>query len=103
MYTLEFLPVAKQDLQNIIHYIAHELKNPSAAHNLKSEFSRTLNFIKAFPYSYERYVPLDVLSHDYRKAVVMNYVVFYWIDEPKKIITVARVIYGRRKYTNLLN
>lgn len=27
MYKLEFLPIAKEDIDNIIYYISHNLKN----------------------------------------------------------------------------
>ena len=30
--------------------------------------------------------------------IVKNYLIFYWVDEENKTVTVARVIYSRRDY-----
>jgi plasmid stabilization system protein ParE len=38
----------------------------------------------------------------YRHVSVKNYIVFYLIDEKKKIVTVARVIHGRMNYAKYL-
>ena len=35
--------------------------------------------------------------------IVKNYIMFYYVDEPKKLITIARVIYAHRNYNALLD
>ena len=77
MYKIEYLPSALDDLKEIIGYIAHTLQNQKAAENL-------------------------LLIHEYRKLLVKNYFIFYWVDEKEKTITIARVIYARRNIGNLL-
>lgn len=42
------------------------------------------------------------LNHKYRKTVVENYLIFYWVDEPGKTVTVARGIYGKRDYGRMI-
>ncbi|WP_366944681.1 hypothetical protein [uncultured Fibrobacter sp.] len=42
------------------------------------------------------------LKHDFRKMVVQNYSVFYWVDENSKTITVARILYNRRNIISLI-
>lgn len=34
--------------------------------------------------------------HEYRRVYIGDYAMFYWIDEPNRRVTVARVIYARR-------
>ena len=41
MYKIEFLPIAKKDIDDIIYYISNNLKNRTAAINLSKEYSLT--------------------------------------------------------------
>lgn len=47
-YKLEILPVAKKDIDDIIHYISNTLKNKTSAANLSINFIKSLNNITAF-------------------------------------------------------
>lgn len=102
MYTIEYLPVAKEDLLEIVAYIGKELKNHDAVYELMDELTDVSERLESFPYEYQAYTPLKMLKHEYRRAPIKNYVMFYWIDEVQKKVTIARVLYGRRNYVNLL-
>ena len=39
---------------------------------------------------------------EYRKMFVKNHLVFYWVNEEKHLVTIARVIYGGRNIDNIL-
>lgn len=101
-YQIVLLPVARQDLMEQATYISQTLCNPSAAERLANQIERSLERISLFPYSNPVYHPLKPLAHEYRNAVVENYLVFYWVDEERKLVTVARVIYSRRDLQKLL-
>ena len=96
MYTLEYLPAARQDMIEIVRYISRGLKNPSAADRLAAELIEAGDSILPFPYAYPVYQPIRPLGHEYRKLTVENYFMLYWVDEEKKTGTVARVLYGKR-------
>lgn len=102
MYNLEYLPVARQDMINIVRYISRELNNPIAANQLAVQLIEAGDSISTFPYAYPAYIPIRPLKHEYRKMSVQNYSIFYWVDEARKLVTVARVIYAKREYVNLL-
>lgn len=102
MYKLEYLPVARQDLVEIVRYISQELKNPDAAERLAVKLTDAAAGVLSFPYACPAYIPIRPLKHEYRKLVVQNYLLFYWIDDVKRIVTVARVIYARRDYGQML-
>ena len=55
-----------------------------------------------FPYATPAYPAIRPLKHEYRKILVQNYLMFYWVDEEKKLVTVARVVYAKRDYGRLL-
>ena len=96
MYKVEFLPSALRDMTQIVQYIAGHLQNRSAAFSLAEAFTDAAQRIAQFPYMYAVYVPLRPLKTEYRKCVVRHYLMFYTVDETKKTVTIARVLYGKR-------
>ena len=102
MYKVEFLPIALNDMVEIVSYIGQTLQNPIAADNLSNEFLKAAERLEKFPYSNAVYVPLRSLKHEYRKLIVKNYLMFYWVDEDKKVVTVSRVVYAKRDYGKIL-
>lgn len=102
MYKLEYLPVARQDLVEIVSYISHQLCNPTAAASLAAQFMQAGERIAQAPYSYPAYRPLRALQKEYRKCLVGNYLMFYWVDEATQTVTMARVIYARRDYESFM-
>ena len=102
MYKLEYLPVARRDMIEIVRYISQELQNPTAADQLAMELIEAVDSIPKFPYANPAFIPIRPLKHEYRKLLVQNYFMFYWVDEVKKLVTVARVVYARRDYKRLL-
>lgn len=86
----------------IVRYISKELQNPTAADQLAMELIEAGDSIPKFPYANPAFIPIRPLKHEYRKLLVQNYFMFYWVDEVKKLVTVARVVYARRDYERLL-
>lgn len=101
-YKLEILPVAKKDIDDIIHYISNTLKNKTAAANLSINFIKSLNNITAFPYGIPEYTPTSKLTYTYRSAKVKKFLLFYTIDEKSKTITVARGLYQKMNVNKIL-
>lgn len=102
MYKLEYLPVAQRDMVEIVRYISHDLQNPTAANHLANALIESGEGITVFPYANPAYIPIRPLKYEYRKLMVENYLMLYWVDEERKLVTVARVLYARRDYGRLL-
>ena len=90
------------DMIEIVRYISSELKNPDAAERLAVELVHAAENVCTFPYATPSYHPIRPLKHEYRKIPVKNYLMFYWVDEARKLVTIARVIYAKRDYGQLL-
>lgn len=103
MYELEILPRAVDDMTEIVRYISHELSNPASATALADELIETAENLCEFPYACPLHQTIRPLGHEYRRAIIRNYLMFYWVDEKSKTVTVARVIYGKRDYPSMLN
>ena len=102
MYKVRYLPVARQDMGEIAGYIAQTLRNPAAAERLAVELVEAADTLSAFPYANPVYLPIRPLLHEYRKLLVRNHLLLYWVDEGAKQVTIARVLYARRNYGELL-
>ena len=77
MYKLEFLPIAKDDMDNIIYYISNNLKNSAAARNLAESFISGADNILMFPYGSPIYKLKGTLKNKYRSIKIKNFLMFY--------------------------
>lgn len=102
MYKIEYLPIAKSDMEEIIYYISQELKNTKAALDLINEFRKQEKNILTFPYGSSICQTIKPLKYEYRKVSASNFHIFYVIDENKKIITISRVLYQKRNIEEML-
>lgn len=102
MYNLQFLPVARNDMVEIVRYIGNDLQNKQAANKLADDLIDAAEKLREFPYAYPAFSPIRPTKKDYRKLVVRNYIIFYWVDESSKTVTVSRVVYAKRDYEKFL-
>ena len=102
MYQLDYLPITRQDMTEIARYISHELGNPTAADRLAQEMIEAAERLREFPYLNALHYTIKPLNYEYRKQIVRNYIMFYRVEEEEKRVTIAKVIYARRNYNDLL-
>ena len=102
MYILEYMPMAMHDMVEIAKYIGQELFDPSAAENLTNKMIQAAEKLTAFPYAHPAHRAAIPLKNEYRKLMIKNYIMFYWVNEKEKKVVIARIIYSRRDYENLL-
>lgn len=95
-YNVLILGSAYQDIEELTLYIRDELVNPQAANKIADEIFDVVENLSGFPYSNPVYIPIKPLKHEYRKVLVGNYLLFYYINEIDKEVIVSRVIYGKR-------
>lgn len=101
MYTLQILPTAEKDMENIIYYISHKLRNKLAAIKLSECFINGAKSILDFPYGAPAYSFVN-LKYEYRSINIKNFLMFYTIDEDKKVITIMRVLYNKMDINHIL-
>ena len=102
MYELEFLPIAKKDMDDIIYYVSNNLKNNLASKRLAKSIIDGANSVLEFPYGCSIYKPVRTLNNEYRSMKIKNFLMFYTINEEKKLITVVRVLYQRMDINSIL-
>lgn len=101
MYKIVYLPIAKQDIIDIVLYISDQLNAPKAAMDLLDAFDHSISLLSEFPYAHKIYRPLRALAEEYRMLPVNNYAVFYLVREQEEVVEIHRVINARMDLTKL--
>ncbi len=99
-YTLRYLPLAKQDLSEIVNYIQNNLENPIAAENTLSKIEAAILERLESPESFAVWQSKKQRPYPYRKINVGNYTVWYVVID--HIMEVRRILYSRRDEENLI-
>lgn len=99
-YALRYLPLAQEDLFEIIDYIQNNLQNPIAAENTLNKIeSAILERLKA-PESYAVWKSQKKRDYPYRRINVGNYTVWYVVIDD--VMEVRRILYSRRNEEELI-
>ena len=99
MYKINYYESADNDINSILTYISHNLKNPSAAINLKNKIIKSEKILSLFPHTNKCY---ENKEYKYFKYKVKNYLLFYTIDEENKTVNIVRVLYRKRNFEIIL-
>ena len=100
-YTLRYLPIAKQDLNDAINYILNEVQNPIAAENTLNKIEKAiLNRFKEGPESFAIWPSTRKREFPYRRINVGNYTVWYVVID--SVMEVRRIQPSRRDEEKIL-
>ncbi|MEY8360291.1 type II toxin-antitoxin system RelE/ParE family toxin [Anaerotruncus colihominis] len=93
-YKLSILPLFEEDLNQIVDYISHRLKNPIAAENFVDEVEKAIYERLTCAESFEQYHSVRERQYPYYRIQVRNYSIFYVVIGDT--MEVRRIIYSRR-------
>ncbi|MEG0270504.1 MAG: type II toxin-antitoxin system RelE/ParE family toxin [Clostridia bacterium] len=93
-YKLRFLPLFENDLNEIVDYIALQLKNPMAAEDFANEVQTAIRERTTCAEAFEPYHSSRERRFLYYRIYVKNYVVFYVVIG--NVMEVRRIVYRRR-------
>ena len=101
MLKVYYLPLALDDLKDIVRYITYKLESPRAAERLLLKIEKGVQKISCNPYRCHLYISPVKLKYEYRIFHVDNYSLFYVVENEK--IEIHRVIYARRDIDKMLD
>jgi plasmid stabilization system protein ParE len=99
-YTLSYLPLFKQDLEQTVSYITDKLYNPQAAAKLVEDTEKAILMRLKAPLAFEPYPSKKNRTHPYYRIQIRNYLVFYVVIG--NVMEVRRFLYGKRDIDKLL-
>lgn len=101
-YNILITEPAEQDLQDIVHYISKHLFSPTNALQLLDMIESSVTNLKQLPERHPLIQDEPLATLGYRKLVVKNYLIFYFIDDEHNTIYIERIVYARRNWNNIL-
>lgn len=96
IYTVKITSQAEEQMQEIIHYIAYELKAPDAALHLMDALEDSFVSLSHLP---QRVALVDEelwRNKGIHRLPVKNFLVYFWIDEEHLKVQIIAVIYDKR-------
>ena len=100
MYDIEIMPKALEDLDGIAEYLYGF--SPVIAAKYKELIKAQILSLRHMPKSYALVRVQRLADLGFRWAYVRNYVIFFTVDEERKVVTVQRISYSSRDYDALL-
>ena len=97
IYTMQYFA----DLSEIADYYIEKFRNKDLIVNLEKHVLTREKLLMSFPYSFTLFESNKLLRHEYRTFNVLNYKVFYYIDEIAKVVYMERILYARMNFDNI--
>lgn len=95
-YIVKITSQAEEQMQEILHYITHELKAPEAALNLSYKLEETFSSLTHFP----QRIPLMSEEPWHSKGIhhlsVKNFLIYFWIDIDNREVHITAIVYSKR-------
>ena len=95
-YEVKITPYALRQMQEITRYISATLQSPTNAKTWLGRMKKELAALSSMP---ER-IPLTDEepwhSEGIHKMVVINHLVYFWVDAPHLRVWITAVVYGRQ-------
>lgn len=102
MYDVKITEQAKMQMRDIVRYIAHDLQAPGTARKMLNTLENEINALSVFPGSIPLTEEEPWHSQGVHKMTVRKYLVYFWIDEERKLVQIFAVVYGKRDQKCLL-
>jgi toxin ParE1/3/4 len=101
-YTIRFTQPASDDLYEIVRYISDDLREPKTARALVQRIQEEVYGLAELPMRYAVVMDERLAAQGIRKMLVESYLVFYKVTEENGLVTVLRILHGRRDWLKLL-
>lgn len=103
-YTLRYLPLFYEDLEQKVIYIAEKLKNAKAANDLIDAVEKAILERQPVAEAFEPYYSMKERKYPYYRIYVKNFVIWYVVinEGEDKIMEMRRFLYNRQGRDKLL-
>ena len=96
-FTVELTAKAKQDLRCLHDYIVDQYQNPKDASKLLERLTSAAKSLAVFP-KMHRVRKKDSNGREIRFFPVDDYVIIYFVDERKQLVSIMHFCHGRRDF-----
>ncbi len=101
-YDVVYTRSARNDLADILRYIAVTLTEPSTAQRMLATITRAIASLASMPQKCPLVDDERLAYLGYRKLHIKNYIAFFSIDEETRTVNVERILFARRDWLHIL-
>ncbi|WP_339061426.1 type II toxin-antitoxin system RelE/ParE family toxin [Tepidibacillus marianensis] len=101
-YKIEITETAEKDLFEISSYIANELLEPNTAKKVLKKIAESIFQLEEIPLRNPLVKDERLALQGIRKMLIDHFIVFYVVNEERKIVTIIRILYSKRNWHDLL-
>jgi len=102
-FRIKFSEQADNDLDEILQYISNELLAPQAAERFYHTVFEKVAFLCDNPYMYPLHHNDLLKAKGFHFVVISNYLLFYIIDDIESVVTIVRILYGKRDFNSIFD
>ena len=95
-YCLNYTPLARDDMLEILMYISEEAGAPRSAERILNKIESDLDRLRQNPYSAPVARDEYLASQGFRVLVSGKYLAIHKVSDIERSVTVYRVVYGKR-------
>lgn len=95
-YRIRYLPVSRQNLDDIIKYLARFY--PGTPSKFVADLRRCIDNLRTQPQMYSVYADFPV----YRHIPIGDYIVFYVVNESSRTVEIHRILHGKQNVQGIL-
>jgi len=93
---------AETDLNGVADYISVQLSSPMSAINIVEAIENTVMGLSHMPHRHALVDDKRLAALGYRMVPIKNFIAFFTVDEDSKIVSIERILYGRRDWLHIL-
>lgn len=93
---------AKSDILDIYEYISETLNSDLSALRLIKKIEKAIRSLDQMPERFRRYKDEELNKENIRICPVKNYLIFYRVNNAKKLVEIIRVLYSKRNYEDIV-
>lgn len=102
IHKIRIMKPAQTELRETHRYIADELRNPAAAARRIALIDKAIQSLRENPTRFPLVRDAYLASKGYRMLVAKSHLIFFIVREEMRVVSVMRVLYGRRDWIRLL-
>lgn len=99
-YKVVITLIAYKETRKIYNYLTEELYAEKAAKNLMRKIETKIQILEHLPKIYVELEKVDKFGKKYRKIIINNYIILYFIDEEKQTVVISHIYYAKSNYIN---
>ena len=96
IYAYRIIADAENDIDEIVKYISVVLSNPEAADRFLADLEQNIEQLCVMPESGKIVENEYNRRKDFRRVILNNYDLYYFVNDEDKIINVLRIVSARR-------